>query len=73
MRERILLVAEGIVLCARIGRALQLSGYAVELATDEKRALELARDNNFEVAPGSYPWTRYSGLYFAKLTQGGER
>ena len=58
MRQRILLVAEEIVLRARIGRALLSSGYAVELATDEKRALKLARDNKFEVAivaPGSYP------------------
>ncbi len=58
MRQRILLVAEEIDLRARIGRALLSSGYAVELATDEKRALKLARDNNFQVAivaPGPYP------------------
>jgi class 3 adenylate cyclase/DNA-binding response OmpR family regulator/predicted ATPase len=58
MRQRILLVAEEIVLRARIGRALVSSGFAVELASDEKRALKLARENNFGmaiVAPGSYP------------------
>jgi class 3 adenylate cyclase/DNA-binding response OmpR family regulator len=58
MRQRILLVAEEIDLCARIGRALLLSGHAVELATDKKRALKLARNINFQgaiIAPGSYP------------------
>ena len=58
MGQRILLVAEEVDLRARIGRALLSSGYAVELASDQKRALHLAKDNDFEVAivaPGSYP------------------
>jgi DNA-binding response OmpR family regulator len=50
MAQRILLVAEEIELRARIGRALLASGYAVELAGDQKRALHLANENNFEVA-----------------------
>ena len=58
MRQRILLVAEEIDLRARIGRALLSSGYAVELATDKKRALKLARNAYFQgaiVAPGLSP------------------
>src|ERR1700730_7438579 len=55
---RILVVTEEIELRARIGRALLSSGYAVELASDQKRALHLAKENDFEVAiiaPGPYP------------------
>ena len=50
MRRRALLVAGEIDLRARIARALQSSGYAVELASDEKRALRLTTDDNFELA-----------------------
>ena len=56
MRQRILLVAEEMDLRARLARALQFSGYAVELATERKRAIKLATDGNFQVtivAPGS--------------------
>src|SRR5262249_22034635 len=35
---------------ARIGRELQASGHAIELASDLKRALRLAADNNFQLA-----------------------
>ena len=50
MRQRILLVTAEIDLRARIRRELQASGHAVELASDLKRALRLAADNNFQVA-----------------------
>jgi predicted ATPase/DNA-binding response OmpR family regulator/class 3 adenylate cyclase len=50
MRRRILLVAPELDLRARIGRRLQASGYAIELASDLKRALGLTADDNFQVA-----------------------
>ena len=50
MRRRILLVTAEMDLRARIGRELQASGHAIELASDLKRALRLAADNNFQVA-----------------------
>ena len=50
MRQRVLLVAAAMELRARFGRELQSSGYAVELASDEKRALKLAQDDNYQVA-----------------------
>ena len=37
MRQRVLLVAAATELRARFGRKLQSTGYAVELASDEKR------------------------------------
>jgi len=43
---------------AKLARGLQSSGYAVELASDEKQALRLAVDDNFQVAivaPGPSP------------------
>jgi DNA-binding response OmpR family regulator/class 3 adenylate cyclase len=58
MRRRVLLVAAELDLRARFARELQSSGYAVELASDEKRALRLARDDNYQVAilaPASSP------------------
>src|SRR4029077_19260083 len=58
MRQRVLLVAAAMELRARFGRELQSSGYAVELASDEKRALKLAQDDNYQVAilaPGPSP------------------
>ncbi len=58
MGRSVLLVAEEIELRARFGRGLLSSGYAVELAGDQKRALHLLKEKNFEVAivsPGSYP------------------
>ena len=58
MRQRVLLVAAELELRARFARELQSSGYAVELASDEKRALSLAHDNNYQVAilaPGPSP------------------
>ena len=58
MRQRVLLVAEEMDLRARFACALQSSGYAVELASDGKRALRLAADNHFQVAivaPGPSP------------------
>ena len=56
MRKRVLLVSSEVELRARFACGLQASGYAVELACDEKRALKLAADDNFHVAivaPGS--------------------
>ena len=50
MRRRVLLVAAELDLRARFARELQSSGYAVELASEEKRALRLAHDNNYQVA-----------------------
>ena len=50
MRRRVLLVAAELDLRAKFARELQSSGYAVELASDEKRALRLAHDNNYQVA-----------------------
>jgi DNA-binding response OmpR family regulator/class 3 adenylate cyclase len=45
-----LLVAGELDLRARFARELQASGYAVELASDMKRALRLAADDHFRVA-----------------------
>jgi DNA-binding response OmpR family regulator len=50
MRKRVLLVASELELRARFARKLQSSGYAVELACHEQRALRLAADCNFHVA-----------------------
>jgi DNA-binding response OmpR family regulator len=50
MRLSLLLVAGDIDLRARIARALQSSGFALELAGDDKRALELASERSFLAA-----------------------
>jgi DNA-binding response OmpR family regulator/class 3 adenylate cyclase/predicted ATPase len=50
MRKRVLLVAREVELRARLACRLQSAGYAVELASDEKRALRLAAEDNFQVA-----------------------
>jgi len=50
LRHRVLLVAGELDLRARFARELQSSGYAVELASDMKRALTLAADDHFRVA-----------------------
>src|SRR6516162_2141065 len=50
MRKRVLLVASEVELRARLACGLQSAGYAVELASDEKRALKLAAEDNFQVA-----------------------
>src|SRR6516165_884692 len=50
MRKRVLLVATEVEFRARFARRLQSSGYAVELACNEQRALKLAADYNFHVA-----------------------
>ena len=50
MRKRVLLVASEVELRARLACGLQSAGYAVELASDEKRALNLAAEDNFQVA-----------------------
>ena len=58
MRHRILLIAAELDLRARFARELHLSGYAVELACDMKRAMTLAAVNHFRVAivaPGPSP------------------
>jgi class 3 adenylate cyclase/DNA-binding response OmpR family regulator len=47
MRPRVLLIAAHIDLRARIARALQSSGCAVELASDAGRALKLVSDRHF--------------------------
>jgi class 3 adenylate cyclase/DNA-binding response OmpR family regulator/predicted ATPase len=50
MRRSLLLVADDIDLRARIARALQSFGFALELAGDDKRALELASERSFLAA-----------------------
>src|SRR5262249_41274879 len=50
MRKCALIVATEVELRARFARRLQSSGYAVELACNEQRALGLAADCNFQVA-----------------------
>jgi class 3 adenylate cyclase/DNA-binding response OmpR family regulator/predicted ATPase len=50
MRPSLLLVAAHIDLRARIARALQSSGFALELAGDDKRALALASERSFLAA-----------------------
>ena len=58
MRQRVLLVAAALEVRTRFARQLQASGYAVELASDEKHALRLAHDNHYQVAifaPGPSP------------------
>src|SRR6516164_2155531 len=58
MRKRVLLVATEVELRARFARRLQSSGYAVELACNEQRAVKLAADCKIHVAivaPGPSP------------------
>jgi DNA-binding response OmpR family regulator len=50
MRRRVLFVAKELELRARFARRLQSSGYAIELASDEQRALRLAAECDFHVA-----------------------
>ena len=45
--RRVLLLAEDVDLRARIARELHSSGFAVELASDDERALELAAKSSF--------------------------
>ena len=56
MKKSILVVAQEMSLRGKVARLLQSAGYAVELAANEKRALELVADRKIEaaiVAPGS--------------------
>ena len=46
----VLVVAQGTALRARIARLLQPAGYAVELAADERRALDLAAHEGVDAA-----------------------
>src|SRR6516225_3948652 len=58
MRKCVLLVATDVELRARFARRLQSSGYAVELACNEQRALKLAAGCKIHaaiVAPGPSP------------------
>ena len=50
MRKLILVVARETALRAKIARLLQPAGYAVELAADEKRALELTVNEDIDAA-----------------------
>ena len=50
MRKTVLIVAQDQDLRGQIARALQLAGYAVELAADEKRTLKLVADGNIDMA-----------------------
>src|SRR5258708_27226457 len=49
-QRRVLIVAQQIALRARIARVLQSAGYAVELAENQKRAIELAGGKQIEAA-----------------------
>ena len=65
MGDCILVVVQEMDLRARIARGLHSSGYAVELATDERRALKLVSDQKINaaiVAPGS----TFAGLAMAR-------
>jgi class 3 adenylate cyclase/DNA-binding response OmpR family regulator/predicted ATPase len=50
MRKRVLVAAQRLELRARPARVLRLAGYAVELAENRKRALELAAGGDIEAA-----------------------
>ena len=50
MHKRVLIAAEDIDLRARTARVLQSAGYSVELAENEKRALNLALNYKFNAA-----------------------
>ena len=50
MRKLVLVVAQDTALRARIARLLQPAGYAVELAANEKRALELVINERIDAA-----------------------
>src|SRR6516165_2264637 len=50
MRKRVLIVATEMELRARFARRLQSSGYTVELACNEQRAVKLAADCKIHVA-----------------------
>ena len=50
MRQRVLLLVADLDLRAGIARELQSSGFAVELASDDERALRLAAESNFLAA-----------------------
>ena len=50
MRKTVLIVAQDQDLRGQIARALQLAGYAVELAAEEKRTLKLVADGNIDMA-----------------------
>ncbi len=50
MRKTVLIVAQDLELRGQIARALQLGGYAVELAADEKRAMKLIEDGTVDAA-----------------------
>lgn len=50
MRKRVLVAAHQVELRAKIARVLRLAGYAVELAENQKRALEVAAGGDIEAA-----------------------
>jgi DNA-binding response OmpR family regulator/class 3 adenylate cyclase/predicted ATPase len=50
MRRTVLIVAQDQDLRGQMARALQLAGYAVELAAEEKRTLKLVADGNIDMA-----------------------
>src|SRR5438105_1790225 len=50
MRKLVLVVAQETALRAKIARLLQPAGYAVELAANEKRALELVANKGIDAA-----------------------
>jgi predicted ATPase/DNA-binding response OmpR family regulator/class 3 adenylate cyclase len=65
VRECVLVVAQEMDLRARIARGLQSSGYAVELATDECRALRLASGQGINAAIVA-PDSSLAGLAMAR-------
>jgi len=50
MRKRVLIAAHQVELRARIARVLSLAGFAVEVAENQKRAVELAAGGDIEAA-----------------------
>ena len=65
MRYCVLVAAQDIALRAKIARLLQSAGYVVELASSEKRALELVANGKIKVAIVA-PRPGLAGLAFAR-------
>ncbi len=65
MKKRILVVAQETALRAKIARVLQAAGYAVELAANEKRAIEMAAHGEMDAAI-AVPGPSLAGLAMAR-------
>ncbi len=70
MKKRILVVAQETALRAKIARVLQAAGYAVELAANEKRAIEMAAHGEMDAAiavPGPSLVWQWRGSYATRF------